>query len=172
MPSIALGRVELLRALKAFTEETVAELRLPTRVQRADEEQQYRAPDVYSMRLPDSKSAQKKAPYILHQVVTGKDEQQPRQQPTSECTVRTIVCVYDNDEQQGALSLLEVMERLRVELLRQCVIGDGNQYWLDLQAGVEALVYPDDTAPYYIGEMSTVWHMPAVKREVRYTNEV
>ena len=61
--------------------------------------------------------------------------------------------------------LLNLMERLRISLLRQIVIGD--QFQLDLKAGLETLVYPDDTAPYYAGEMISTWKIPAIQREVR-----
>ena len=60
--------------------------------------------------------------------------------------------------------LLNLMERLRIALLRKGVIGD--QFQLDRSAGLECIIYPDDTAPYFAGEMSTVWRMPAVEREV------
>ena len=61
--------------------------------------------------------------------------------------------------------LLNLMERLRIYLLKQVVIG--GQFQLDLKAGLESLVYPDDTAPYYAGEMLSTWILPAVEREVR-----
>lgn len=49
-------------------------------------------------------------------------------------------------------------------LLRQVVIGE--QFTLDLEAGLEVLVYPDDTAPYFVGEMISTWILPPVEREV------
>ena len=51
-------------------------------------------------------------------------------------------------------------------LLRQVVIG--GQFTLDLEAGLEVLVYPDDTAPFCVGEMASTWKLPAVEREVSY----
>ena len=58
--------------------------------------------------------------------------------------------------------LLDLMERVRIALLRQVVIG--RQFELDLQNSFEQLIYPDDTAPYYAGEMMSNWKMPAVER--------
>jgi hypothetical protein len=73
--------------------------------------------------------------------------------------------VYCRDEQEGALNLLNLMERLQIELERAVVIG--GQFRLDLQdEGIETLVYPDNTAPYFIGEMSTTWISRAARREV------
>ena len=62
--------------------------------------------------------------------------------------------------------LLNLMERLRIALLERVVIGQ--QCTLDLQAGLETLVYPDDTAPYFAGEMVSTWKLPAVQRKVDY----
>lgn len=159
-----MNKVILLDQLKAFTEQATADIILPTHSQKGDTGSQYRAADVYRMRLPDSRAATKKAPYILHQIITGKDIQPSGQRPNSGTTVRTIFCVYCNDEQEGGLMLLNLMERLRIALLERVVIGQ--QFTLDLQAGLETLVYPDDTAPYFAGEMVSTWKLPAVKRKV------
>ena len=107
------SRVGFLERLKEVTQEAVKDLILPTRIQKADEEQSYRAADVYLMRLPDSKSAFKKCPYILHQLITGKDIQEEGQNVASTVQVRTIFCVYNDDEQEGGLMLLGLAERLR-----------------------------------------------------------
>ena len=158
-------RVGLLKTLKVFTEAAISELVMPVRMQKGDSEQEYRTADVYLMRLSDSTAAQKKAPYIIHQVITGKDFQIPRNLPKSQTVVRSIFCVYCDDESEGGLMLLNLMERLRIELLRVQVIGDIHQ--LDLQEGLEVLIYPDDSAPYYIGEMISTWDLgPPVRREV------
>lgn len=158
-------KVQLLEAFKAFTQEATKDLIFPVRVQRVDEEATFRSPDVYLMRLPDGKSATKYAPYVLHQLVTGADKQQEGEYPEGIATVRSIMCVYSDDEQEGGMMLLNLSERLRIQLLKQIVIG--NQFELDLtQGGLEFLAYPDDTAPYFIGEMMSVWKMPPIKREV------
>lgn len=161
-----MDRVTLLEALKKFTDNCLKDLIMPTRVQSVDEEQQYRPPDVYMMRLPDSKSAMKKAPYIIHSVITAADKQEPGNYPALTTTVRSIFCAYSPDEQEGALLLLNMMERLRISLEKICLIGDKNEFKLLMQDGIEFMIYPDDTAPYYSGEMITVWDMPPVRREV------
>jgi len=158
----------LLDALAAVTEEVTCDLIMPVRMQEGDSEQQYRAAEVYKMRLPDSKAAKKKAPYILHQIITTKDEQPQGESVAATATVRSIFCVYNDDEQEGGLMLLNLMERLRISLLRRVVID--RRFQLDLQAGLESLIYPDDTAPYYAGEMSSMWKLPAVEREVPSLN--
>ena len=157
--------ITLLEQLTAFTQDAIKDIILPVRLQKGDTEQQSRAAAVYLMRLPDSSAAGKKAPYIIHQVVTAKDMQSAGKQEVGKSVVRSVFCVYCENEQEGAMNLLNLMERLRIRLLQQVVIG--RQYQLDLEAGLEFMIYPDDTAPYYAGEMSTTWHMPSVEREWR-----
>ena len=165
MEGIDAGRVGLLEAVKRFTEDATGELMMPVRIQRAGEEQTYRAAEVFLMRLPDSKSVFKKAPYILHQLITAQDRQPPGQRPVSTALVRSIFCVYNDDEQEGGLMLLNLMERLRIALERKIVIE--KRYKLLLDPAMEALVYTEDTAPYYAGEMVSTWKIPAIEREVR-----
>lgn len=157
-------RVVLLEQLKEFSKAATADLIMPVSMQKGDTEQKFRAADVYLMRLPDSKAAHKKAPYILHQFITGADSQSKGERDSSTAKVRTIFCVYNDNEQEGALMLLNLMERVRIGILKKIVIG--NQFTLDKEAGLECLVYPDDTAPYYCGEMVSNWIMPSVEREV------
>lgn len=155
-----MNRVILLKQFKEFSEEHLKDLIMPTRMQRGDEEQNYRSADIHLMRLPDSTAAYKKAPYIIHQLITGKDLQDE-----STATVRSIFAVYSDNEEEGALMLVNLMERLRISLLRQVVIGD--QFQLDLEAGLEIVVYPEDTAPYFAGEMISTWRIPSIQREVK-----
>lgn len=159
-------RIILLERLRDFTREATADLIMPTRIQKADEKQGYRTADIYLMCLPDGTAATKKAPYVLHQLITGMDRQPQGQRAESTAKVRSICCVYSDDEQEGGLMLLNLMERMRIALLKQVVIG--NQFTLDLDAGLETMVYPDDTAPYFVGEMLSTWELPAVEREVSY----
>lgn len=159
-----MNRVVLLNRLKDFTEEVTADLLMPVRIQSEKDTQTERAAEVHLMRLPDSKAAHKKAPYILHQIITGADQQVPGSRDESRTTVRSIFCVYSDNEEEGGMILLNLMERLRIAFLRKRVIG--NQFTLDLEAKLESLCYPDDTAPYFAGEMISVWKLPTIEREV------
>lgn len=160
-----MNRVILLEKLKEHTVNSTADLILPTRMQKGDANEGSRPADVYLMRLSDSTAAQKKAPYIIHQLITGKDIQQEGESESAFTTIRSIFCVYNDNEEEGSLMLLNLMERLRISLLKQIIIGD--QFQLDLKAGLETLIYPDDTAPYYAGEMLSTWRIPAIQREVK-----
>lgn len=160
-----MNRIDLLQTLKAFTEAATGDMHMPVSVQKGDAAQDDRAAEVHLMRLPDGKAARRKAPYIIHQLITAKDQQNEGKWPEATAQVRSIFCVYHSNEEEGALMLLNLVERLRIALLRQVVIGE--RYELNLQTGLEALYYPDDTAPYFMGEMVSTWKLPPVQREVR-----
>lgn len=157
-------RIALLEQLREFTKAVTKDIIMPTMMEKGDAAKTERPAEVFLMRLPDSRAAKKKAPYILHQLITGNDEQRSGERAESRAMIRTIFCVYHDNEQEGSLALLNLMERLRIELLRKVVIG--NQFRLDLEAGLETLVYPDDTAPFFAGEIVSTWKLPAVEREV------
>ena len=158
-----MNRITLLEKLKEVTENAVKDLILPVAPQKGDTELKYRAPDVYLMRLPDVNSAMKKVPYVLIQFALGEDKQEPRERPESSAMIRFVCAVYHNDGQEGALSLLNVMERIRIALLRNPVVG--GQFVLDLEAGYQAAIDYDDIGPYYKGEMVNTWSLPPVERE-------
>lgn len=161
-------RVKLIHELKRFCEDAVKHMKLPLVVQRGDEEVQERPPDVYLMRLPDSKAAQKLVPYIIVQFIDSKHKRQDGGYPNPSYTasVRFIFCVYSKDEQEGAIMLLNMMDRVQERLLEQVQIGDC--FTLDEHEGLESVVYPEDTAPYYAGEMIGTFHIKPIFREVDF----
>jgi len=169
-------KVGLLYALKDFTEWAIADIRLPVKRQPRDEaEPKDAVPKVHMMRLPDMTSFEKKAPFILHQVVTSEDgygninknmRRQNIQEMQSSCVIRTVFCIYHPDGEQGGLALLNLMERLRTALLLFPVLD--KTFEVDLGEGINQLAHTDNgdrgTAPYYIGEMVTTWKLPVLKR--------
>ncbi len=159
-------KVMLIESLKEFIAEAVSSFSLPCKPEKGDTEQIFRAPDVHRMRLPDSNSATKKAPYIIVQFVNGNDLWKDGTQSEATAVVRFIFCVYCEDEEEGAMSLLNVMEKVRQKLLSVEVIGDC--FKLDTGEGLESLVYPEDTAPFYAGEMIGTFEIPPIERHFRY----
>ena len=158
-------RIILLEQLKAFTENSIRDIIMPVKRQENDrEEPKPRTAEVHLMRLIKGTSAKKAAPYIIHQVITGRDYQGQGEPAKGQTVVRSIFGVYSEDEQEGSLMLLGLIEKLRFDLLETVIIG--NQFQLNLEAGLEMLIYPDDTAPYYVGEMISTWHIPGIKRKV------
>lgn len=162
--------VFLLETLKAFTEDAVKELVMPVRATEKRPEPEPRAALVFRARLPDFRAATEKAPYILHQLVTRKDAQAAGKAPEARAVVRSVFCVFHEDGQEGGMALLNLMERFRIALLTQRVLG--KQFVLDTEEGLDTLVYPDDgehpTAPYYLGEMYSVWKIFGIERKMPY----
>lgn len=172
-------KITLLERLKEFSEARTRDLLLPVQMQEKDEAPPPdRAPAVYIPSLPELRSYARKAPFLTHEIVTGKDAALPRpgggRTVRSTAVARTCFCVYHPDGQAGRLALLTLMERLRMGLLEEVVLG--KQFKLDLEAGVEALVYPVNPnqtaeAPFYLGEMLTTWQLPVVERRLSSGNE-
>lgn len=159
-------RVDFLRSLKAFTEEAVEDLLMPVRKQRTDEyDVSDRAANVFIQRMPDMESTKKKTPYIMHQILTGNDVQKSGNRSESSVLVRTVFCIYNTNNEEGPLMLLNLMERLRIQILKKRTIAD--RYRIDMEKGIETLQYTDDTAPYFAGEMVSYWNLPCVDEEVR-----
>lgn len=157
---------KLLHDLKAEITDAVKNFALPTSLQKDDKEIEIRPPEVIIQRLPDSRAAKKKAPYILIQFVNSIDKQTHGRNSESSAIVRLIICTYCENETEGAAQLMNVVDSIRLRLLKRVVIGD--QFKLDTDAGLETLVYNDDTAPYYAGEMIGTFIIPAIEREVSY----
>lgn len=156
--------VMLLEALRRRTEDTIRELYLPVKPTKGEPAPDIRVPSVYIARLPDEKASTKYAPYVLHTVINTSYRQEEGSFPLlGLANVRTLYCVYSPDEQEGGLHLLNLMERIRIDLQAFPVLE--KQFKLDYADGIEQLVYPDDTAPFYLGEMMTTWKMPPVQRE-------
>lgn len=158
-----MSKVILLEEFRTFTLEVTRDLVFPVAMQKEDAlPPEPRAAEVYCARLPDSKAAKKKAPYILHQFLNDKIIQTEGQRADDTVTVRSIFCVYNPNEQEGGLSLLSLMDQVKLSLLERPIVG--GQFVLDLKAGMESMAYTEDSAPYYAGEMITNWKMPPVKR--------
>ena len=160
-------RVMLLEALKAFTEDAVKGLSYPEAVQKGDTEQKFREPDVYKQRVPNGDAVKKYVPYVLIQFVTGQDKQEENYRSEQRAQIRFICTTYSKDEQEGSMLLLNLMDRIRIKLLEEVIVGDS--FKLDTDEGIDSAYYTDDTAPYYIGEMSCTFMLPAIRRKVDLT---
>ena len=159
-----MDRTELLEALKARQEEVGKDLLMPTKPQKGIES--IRRPSlVYNGRLPDETSSTTKAPYTLNCLVSGSFGRDAGQPENDRCVIRTVMCVYNPDGTEGTMALINLMERYRISLQKDPILD--HTYELDLKARIQDLVYPDDTAPFYMGEMYTEWILPPVEREVQ-----
>lgn len=153
--------IDLLTSLKTFIEECTKDIILQTRATKGEQKQ--RAAEVHLMKLPDVEAETKKIPYILLQLLTGQDEEDKGEPRSSECKIRVIVATYSEDGGEGALDVLNVITRIRMKLLKESVVAE--RYILKMP--LEYMVYPEDTAPYHLGEMMLIFSIPAIEREVQ-----
>jgi hypothetical protein len=160
--------LDLLDTLAEFVKEHTKDIILETRGAETDDDR--REPDgqrpafVYKMRLPDENAVLDNVPYILLQWLNGEDTQDEGKYPNSTCKIRVVVVTYSPDYGKGKIDVLNILERLRVSLLKEQIIGSMFQLAMPL----ERVVYPDDQAPYFDGEMMTNWLLPTVGREIDY----
>lgn len=154
----------LLDALKAYLENIVKVFELPTAVQKNDVVQIFRAPEVHKMRLPNSSAIQKYVPYIIVQAVSGKYDQPTGMRSNSLINVRLICCTYSVDEEEGSIMLMNIIDAIILRLLKDGVIA--KKYKIATDAGIEYVVYPEDTAPYYAGEIVFSVMLSPIEREV------
>lgn len=158
--------VDLLQVLKSETQKAISDIVMPTKPQEGDRGTTSRPADIHLTRLPKSESWKKKAPYIIHQVLAEKNTQPAGSEISSNVTVRSVFCVYNENEEEGGLMLLNLVERLRVYFMKKIILT--KRYELSLNEGLEFMIYPDNTSPFYNGEMYTVWKIPKVQREVEF----
>ena len=152
----------LLDELKKFIEAETKDLLLPVRLERGSTGPKERAPEVFTMRLKKSADKTNKVPYVILQFIKSEDSQEPGQPVRCKSWVRIIAATYAESEDEGALSVLKVLTRIRLAMLRAGIVG--RQFVL--RPPLEMIVYPDSTAPYYLGEMMSVWSMPKMESEV------
>ncbi len=155
---------ELLHSLKLLCEDAVKDMTLPTAIQKGDTKIQKRPLEIYEMRLTDSKSYKKLAPYEIIQVVNTNHLQKPGDVPRYFATIRFVFCTVSDDEQEGSLMLLDLMETVQMRLLKEVRVG--NLFLLNVNEPLEMLVYTEDSAPFYGGEMVGTFVLPETEREV------
>ena len=159
-------RYFLIEELKKFCEKETKHLEYPTAVQKGDTKRVKRAPKVYKMRLPNARDYKKYEPYIIIQLADSEHIQPEGSPPKHSATIRFIFCVTHEDESEGAMLLLNLMDIIQMELLKSVRIGP--HFCLDVHQPLSTLIYPDDTAPYYAGEMVGTFKLTAIQPEVNF----
>lgn len=153
--------IVLLDNLAEFVKEQTANIILQVRTEPGADKKE-RAAEVHKMRLPKKEDSTRRIPYILLQILTGKDGKNDRGEQESTCQIRIVVGTYSEDEDVGSYDVLNVIMRLRTELQRNKILAEQ----FVLQDPLEYFIYPDDYHPYYFGEMITNWSLPEIKQEV------
>lgn len=165
--------LDLLEELKTFIENVTKDLILEVRpvklrtirepgAAKETEQMKERPAEVHLMRLPSKDAETNRIPYVLLQLLTGADTQQAGEPPDGECKVRIVCATYSEDKTKGAIDLLNLITRIRINILKVGIIGKD----FILRKPLEYVCYPDDTGEYYLGEIITIWGIPTIQREV------
>ena len=161
-----MNRVMLLEALKVRQTEDLKDLRMPT-VPKKDKPSELRPVEIFKGKLPDRKSETEKAPYIVNSVLNSNFYRNPGEEPTSLVTVRSTLCVYNPNNEEGVLMILNLLERLRISYTKNPILDNTFEMLFDEEHPIQDLVYPDETMPFFMADQVTVWSLPPVEREVR-----
>ena len=161
-----MNRVMLLEALKVRQAEDLKDLLMPT-VPKKDKPSELRTVEIFKGKLPDRKSETEKAPYIVNAILNSNFFRNPGEEPTSLVTVRSTLCVYNPNNEEGVLMILNLLERLRISYTKDPILDNTFQMLFDEEHPIQDLVYPDETMPFFMADQVTVWSLPPVEREVR-----
>lgn len=155
--------VILLEKLKAFISDKIGDYEFPVKTK--EEEPQLRKLKIFKMGVPSKNTTAENAPYVLLQVYDGEDRREAKDKkeglPDSTCFIRILAVMYTEDEEEGRLQALEVITSIRLELEKAGVIDE-----FELLMPLTYTVYTDNTYPYFIGEINTLWRLPPIKREI------
>ena len=161
-----MNRVMLLEALKVRQTEDLKDLLMPT-VPKKDKPSVLRTVEIFKGKLPDRKSETEKAPYIVNGVLNSNFFRNPGEEPTGLVTIRSTMCIYNENNEEGSLMILNLLERLRISYLKNPIVDGVFELMFDEEHPIQDLVYPDETMPFFMADQVTVWKLPPVEREVR-----
>lgn len=162
-----MNRVMLLEALKVRQTEDLKDLLMPAVPTKKNPTPGIRPVEIFQGKTPDKNSETEKAPYIVNAILNSTFYRNPGEEPTSLVTVRSTLCVYNKDNEEGAMMLLNLLERLRISYTMNPILDKTFQCLFDKENPIQDLVYPDETMPFFMADQVTVWSLPPVEREVR-----
>lgn len=146
----------LLDRAEEFIREDMKEIRLPVNP-KANEDTTPRPFDVMKMALEDPEDWEGRIPYILIQLLSGKD-----QEGDATAKLRFIICTYDRNREAGKMALVHVVQKLRFDLMRAGTLG--NEF--ALRKPLEYLFINDDTGAYHLAEIHATYSLPEIERYI------
>lgn len=150
--------IALLEALRARAEVILSGL------WEENKNREWTRPAVYMLHLPDKELEKPRVPYVLVQFAGARDFLDEHRERACEIKARFVVAAYNPENPATSLGALEILERLRVGLLRFPLVAD--RFTLDEAAGIEREVYAADEPPYFFGALRAVYRAPAVDKEL------
>lgn len=151
----------LMDALKDVIETDLKEYLLPVKQEGWSDQLLERPMEVWEMVMPEPDEGHERIPYILLQLLNGKDERKDDGRTECVVNVRIVITVYDREGVDGRLRVMRIIQRIRDILWKAGTIGK----IFELQE-LEFLIYPDETEWYHLGEMVTTWKVPEIQRDL------
>lgn len=99
--------IDLLNALKAYTEDKVKDMRLIARVPENGTDPGERPPLVFIGNLPNKEQEKKAAPYILLKLLTKKVDDEE-----NVCRVRIICVTFSEDKNENYMQCLNLVTKI------------------------------------------------------------
>lgn len=148
--------LNVLDAAAKFIGNATKDIILTSRERGADNKHITRPAHIYKMRLPDKEAETKQVPYILLQLVKGDDDDK-----TNKAQIRVVIATFSDKAPEGATNVAVIITRIQTELRKAGFLE--NKYGVEK---IEYLIYGDELAPYYMGEMMITFDLPTIHREV------
>lgn len=156
-----MGLVNLMETVRNFIEDDLKEIRLKVKQAEWNDQPLERAVKVFAYMTPNPSDNTEAVPYILLQFVKGADDEDKETSiQESTATIRGYIALYDWEAKEGQMAILNVIEKLRLDLLSRGVIG--GKY--ELLKPFEYRFYDDMTMPYHEAEFIMNWRIQPVKR--------
>ncbi len=156
--------VAFMDALRTLCRNELKGMVFQAAVQKGDTEAVFREPQVYLMGLPEVENAEKLAPYIIIQPGNARHIQKPGDEPRFFVPVRMVFCNYCKDNERGGIELMNIMERIRIRLLKDVTFG--GSFMLDVNEPLEIEPYYEDLGLFHAGELRGTFVLPSITREV------
>ena len=156
--------VAFMNALRDLCHDELKGMTFQVAVQKGDTEEVFKEPHGYLMRLPDVENADKLAPYFIIQPGKSYHIQKPGDEPRFFVPVRMVFCTYCDDNERGEVELMNIMERIRIRLLKDVTFG--GSFMLDVNEPLELEPYYEDLGSYHAGELRGTFVLPPIIREV------
>lgn len=155
--------IMLIDELTKFIEEKTKDMILPAKTERGSDKPKERRPEVYKMRPPETDDETNKIPYVVVQYLksTLAEDNNAMLGYTEKCQIRIIAATYSQNQSEGNIAVLNLLTRIKQEVTKCGMIS--KQFILKMP--VETIIYPDNTEPYYFGEIMTNWEIPVTESE-------
>lgn len=148
--------IDLMKSLKRFLEQVIQHYSLETNVKTIKE------PQVIEMFLPPKKYNEiPDYPFIIIRIIDGEDTE-----TDATVKVKLLFGTYSEDR-DGYADVLNMMERVRQELLKQRILD--KKYRMELPYTWK--VFEEQPYPEWIGEATTTWVVSRVQEEVPWLHE-